>query len=153
VVLAIVGVVGIGVIGMVAALLIPNFLDALQKAKQKRTMADLRNVSVALGSYASDEYSYPQPDELADKLAPKYMQTFPAADGWGRPFKYDCWGRVGDSQRCEGYVIASAGRDGVFTESSLRDYNAQPVSTTDYDADIVVMNGEFLRAPQAAGPR
>lgn len=139
-------------LGIVAALLIPNFLDALQKAKQKRTMADLRNVSTALGSYASDAYTYPQPDELAQKLAPKYLQSFPAADGWGRPFKYECWGRAGDSRICDAYVIASAGRDGVFTESDLRAYDKQPVSTTDYDADLVIMDGEFVRAPQLGSP-
>ena len=30
----------VAIIGIIAALLIPNFLDALQKAKQKRTVAD-----------------------------------------------------------------------------------------------------------------
>ncbi len=33
----------VAIIGIIAALLIPNFLDALQKAKQKRTVADMRN--------------------------------------------------------------------------------------------------------------
>ena len=35
----------VAIIGIIAALLIPNFLDALQKAKQKRTVADMRNAA------------------------------------------------------------------------------------------------------------
>ena len=38
----------IAIIGIIAALLIPNFLDALQKAKQKRTVADVRNTGTTL---------------------------------------------------------------------------------------------------------
>ena len=38
----------IAIIGIIAALLIPNFLDALQKSKQKRTEADMRNPDLRL---------------------------------------------------------------------------------------------------------
>src|SRR5204863_10106161 len=34
----------VAIIGIIAALLIPNFLDALQKDKQKRTVTDMRNI-------------------------------------------------------------------------------------------------------------
>ena len=40
----------IAIIGIIAALLIPNFLDALQKTKQKRTMGDIRIVGTAMFS-------------------------------------------------------------------------------------------------------
>src|SRR4029450_1437913 len=45
----------VAIIGIIAALLIPNFLDALQKAKQKRTVADLRNVGTAQMSWLTDQ--------------------------------------------------------------------------------------------------
>src|SRR4030095_8835199 len=45
----------VAIIGIIAALLIPNFLDALQKAKQKRTVADLRNVGTAEMSWLTDQ--------------------------------------------------------------------------------------------------
>src|SRR5437868_13863109 len=41
----------VAIIGIIAALLIPNFLDALQKAKQKRTVADVRNAGTAVFSW------------------------------------------------------------------------------------------------------
>ena len=45
----------VAIIGIIAALLIPNFLDALQKAKQKRTVADIRNVGTAEMSWLTDQ--------------------------------------------------------------------------------------------------
>src|SRR5437763_9702219 len=45
----------VAIIGIIAALLIPNFLDALQKAKQKRTVADARNVGTAEMSWLTDQ--------------------------------------------------------------------------------------------------
>ena len=37
----------VAIIGIIAAILIPNLLDALQKAKQKRTVSDIRNTGTA----------------------------------------------------------------------------------------------------------
>src|SRR5215210_9148081 len=45
----------VAIIGIIAALLIPNFLDALQKAKQKRTVADMRNTGTAMFSWLTDQ--------------------------------------------------------------------------------------------------
>ena len=45
----------VAIIGIIAALLIPNFLDALQKAKQKRTVADMRNAGTAMFSWLTDQ--------------------------------------------------------------------------------------------------
>src|ERR1700752_2179546 len=45
----------VAIIGIIAALLIPNFLDALQKSKQKRTEADMRNMGTAMFSWLTDQ--------------------------------------------------------------------------------------------------
>ncbi|HEX6202187.1 MAG TPA: prepilin-type N-terminal cleavage/methylation domain-containing protein, partial [Thermoanaerobaculia bacterium] len=45
----------VAIIGIIAALLIPNFLESLQKAKQKRTMADARNAGTAMMAWLTDE--------------------------------------------------------------------------------------------------
>ena len=47
----------VAIIGIIAAILIPNLIDALQKAKQKRTMADMRNVGPAWLSWVTDVVS------------------------------------------------------------------------------------------------
>ena len=45
----------VAIIGIIAAILIPNLLDALQKAKQKRTVGDIRNVGSAWFSWLQDQ--------------------------------------------------------------------------------------------------
>ncbi len=45
----------VAIIGIIAAILIPNLLDALQKAKQKRTVADMRDVGTSWFSWLTDQ--------------------------------------------------------------------------------------------------
>ena len=45
----------VAIIGVIAAILIPNLLDALQKTKQKRTMAEMRITGTAVMSWLSDQ--------------------------------------------------------------------------------------------------
>ena len=45
----------VAIIGIIAAILIPNLLDALQKAKQKRTVGDIRAVGAAWFSWLTDQ--------------------------------------------------------------------------------------------------
>ncbi len=45
------------IIGIIAAILIPNLLDALQKAKQKATVGDIRNIGTAWMSWVTDQMS------------------------------------------------------------------------------------------------
>ena len=47
----------VAIIGIIAAILIPNLIDALQKAKQKRTMADMRNTGTSWMSWITDQVS------------------------------------------------------------------------------------------------
>jgi len=47
----------VAVIGISAAILIPNLIDALQKAKQKRAVADMRNVGGAWFTWLTDQLS------------------------------------------------------------------------------------------------
>src|SRR3954463_3938489 len=85
----------VAIIGIIAALLIPNFLDALQKAKQKRTVADSRNVGTAEMSWLTDQisaaaagafnlasYTSATNTTVGSKLVPQYIQQVPQKDGW-----------------------------------------------------------------------
>src|SRR4051794_34746996 len=77
----------VAVLGIVAAIAIPNFLTATQRAKQRRTMADIRSLAAAVEAYASDNNEYPA---TVAPLSPKYIKTVPSKDGWGRDFEYTC---------------------------------------------------------------
>ena len=45
----------VAIIGIIAAILIPNLMDALQKAKQKRTVGDMKSVGTAWFSWLTDQ--------------------------------------------------------------------------------------------------
>src|SRR6202049_1500727 len=55
----------LAVVGIVAALIIPNFLDALQKAKQKRAVADLRTIGQAIEIYKAEHDAAPPATDVA----------------------------------------------------------------------------------------
>ena len=42
----------VAIIGIIAAIAIPNLLNAIDRGKQKRTMADLRSIGTAVEEYA-----------------------------------------------------------------------------------------------------
>src|SRR5207244_12329058 len=83
----------VAIIGILAAFAIPNLLTAMQRSKQKRTMADIRTVATELESYEADHKSYPSAtsiDELMHALVPKYARSVPVIDGWGARLHYEC---------------------------------------------------------------
>ena len=49
----------VAIIGIIVAIAIPNLLNAIQRAKQKRTMGDMRSVGTAAEAYAVDFNRYP----------------------------------------------------------------------------------------------
>ena len=95
----------IAIIGILAAILIPNLLDAMEKAKQKRTVAEMRITGTAMFAWLSDEvgaaaagalvtsvdisqYKAIDQDALRDLLTPQYIETIPVLDGWKVKFQY-----------------------------------------------------------------
>jgi general secretion pathway protein G len=139
-------------IGVLAAIAIPNILVAQARAKQKRTMADIRTLGIALESYNADNNEYPKgaaPVDLREALVPKYLKSVPGVDGWGHGFQYTCLkDATTPSEKCVGYIIGSAGRDGRFEHDSLLEtLSGEPGATTDFDCDIVYSGGKFLEYP------
>src|SRR5450759_1932818 len=49
----------VAIIGIIVAIAIPNLLHAIKRAKQKRTMADIRSIGTATEAYAIDNNRYP----------------------------------------------------------------------------------------------
>jgi type II secretion system protein G len=152
----------VAIIGIIAALLIPNFLDALQKAKQKRTVADMRNVGTAMFSWLTDQVGaaaagsaatsvdlgtgYGSPlasTDIATYLVPQYLQVVPDKDGWKNTYSY--WMNTASVLARTVLAIRSTGRDGTAIGTS---YTVTGFEPTDYDQDIVWADGFFVRWPQ-----
>jgi type II secretory pathway pseudopilin PulG len=144
----------VAILGIVAAIAIPNLLTAQQRAKQKRTMADIRSLSAAIEAYSTDKNEYPKGStaaDLAGALSPTYIKTVPAIDGWGHALQYACLKdtTTPDSDKCTGYVLGSAGKDLRFEHESLLETVAGPERpTTSFDCDIVYSNGKFIEYPE-----
>ncbi|MDQ6803092.1 MAG: prepilin-type N-terminal cleavage/methylation domain-containing protein [Acidobacteriota bacterium] len=145
----------VAIIGIIAAVAMANYLNALQKAKQKRTMADIRSLAIAWESRAVDTKSYNAAaatfnmptstitySDLTTLLSPTYMRTIPRTDGWGLPLDFALDHPIGGPQAST-YAIRSPGRDGQFSGNS---YTAGP--TTEFDCDIVFSSGSFIVWPE-----
>lgn len=59
IVLAAAGVVMVAIVGLLAAIAVPNFLNAQVRAKIARTQAEVRMISIGLESYRIDNGVYP----------------------------------------------------------------------------------------------
>ena len=78
----------VAIIGIIAAIAIPNLLNAIDRGKQKRTMADIRSVGTAVEEYSIDLNVYPAAGTnfttLTNVLEPLYIRNAPDRDGWNR---------------------------------------------------------------------
>jgi general secretion pathway protein G len=143
----------VAIIGIIAALSVTNYLSAVQRARQKRTMADMKTIAGAWESRAVDVRAYnaaglavpSQPityPQILNMLAPTYIKQIPQYDAWNRPLSFTTDAAVGSSSLAAEYAIRSAGRDGVFSPT----YDA--ITTTNYDCDIVFAGGKFVQYPE-----
>src|SRR5499433_3713164 len=141
----------IAIIGILAAIAIPNLLNAVQRGKQKRTMSDMRALATAVEAYAVDNNQYPQASCNAGlfttgtenvlatnsftNLTPTYIAQPPKTDGWGRFMTYAV------DANFNNYRIRSNGRDNVGAGFVCG-------TTTNFNDDIVYANGTFIQWPE-----
>jgi prepilin-type N-terminal cleavage/methylation domain-containing protein len=158
----------VAIIGIIAAILIPNLLDALQKAKQKRTVADMRDVGSAWFSWLTDQVSAAAAGaantydpttnltlidqaDLQDTLyispAMFYIQEVPRYDGWAHLYQY-YYESQDNPLASDVMAIVSLGKDRVATDGPP--YNIGSFLASDYVQDIVWANGFFMRYPAGA---
>jgi type II secretion system protein G len=128
----------VAIIGIVAAISIPALTSSIQRARQKRTMAELRSIATAISAYATDYPFMPKvgpgnAEILAPYLVPTFMRNLPGLDGWQRPIYYEASGID--------YTIKSLGAYGI-DQSSVR---LGP--TTSFSDNIVMSNGIFTQWP------
>jgi len=141
----------VAVIGILAAIAIPNLLTAIQRSKQKKTLASMKEVATAWEARATDQAKYNAAGltgisfpltslEIVTMLSPTYMQTVPTTDGWTRPFQFTTSAALGGSP-AQHYAIQSAGRDGIMVQDPPQG------TATDFDCDLVFSDGVFYSYP------
>ena len=131
----------VAIIGIIAAIAIPNLLNAIDRGKQKRTMADIRSIGTAVESYAVDNNKYPMSwsnataATMATSVAPIYIKTVPTTDGWNNAWHADS-NATGTT-----YTLQSYAKDGADNTDTAG-------TTTDFNCDIVFSGGQYFTWPQ-----
>jgi general secretion pathway protein G len=129
----------VAIIGLVAAIATPNLINALDRSRQKRTMADMRAVGAACEEYSLDYDFFPvqtvQSDlaAISPLLTPKYVKVLQERDGWDGKLRY------GSTAGGTGYTVRSLGKDGVK--------NGPAGQNGDFNCDIVFQDGHFTAYP------
>ncbi len=130
----------VAIIGIIAAIAIPNLLNAIHRGRQKRSMADMRTIGTAIGTYATDMNYYPRGmaglGDFGTYLTPVYLRRMPAKDGWGTIY-YAYTDAAGDH-----YTIESYAKDKIRDDCQLG------VETTMFDSDICLGDGMFIQWPE-----
>jgi prepilin-type N-terminal cleavage/methylation domain-containing protein len=146
--------IAVAIVGIIAAIAIPSMMTAVERARQKRTLIDMRSIAMAWEARANDMSKYNAAatgylgadqtadiDNVAEVLQPTYIQATPTTDGWRHKFDVFLDAGWGTDHGATRYVIASPGRDGVYNP-------AQPAGAfTNFDCDIVYSNGSFYMYP------
>jgi general secretion pathway protein G len=145
----------VAMIGLIMMIAIPNILNAIQRARQRRTMADMRATASAIESYAIDYKRYPAAASavswtisatctvgagLGSYIAPTYIASVPLVDGW------NSWLVYGTNVTRGHYFIQSGGRNGVMNNPG----SVPAEQTTDFNADIILTDGQFTAYPDGA---
>ncbi len=126
------------IIGVLAAITIPTLLSALDKSRQKRTMADLRLLGGGIETYSVDVGSYPVGtfSALLSQLEPDYMDDLIAVDAWNHDLIY-----TGVAAE---YTVGSPGKNGGATLALTNGGG----KTQDFDDDIIFRLGGFIQWPE-----
>ncbi|MQY61055.1 prepilin-type N-terminal cleavage/methylation domain-containing protein [bacterium] len=157
----------VAIIGILAALLIPNAITAIQKAKQKSTMKDVVVISTAIADYVTDNGvaptqsgSYVGGDTFYLSLSPFYLKVLPLNDQWGTNYSIYCGTAVNGNYGIldalgDDFLVSSWGRDKLLEGFSFVATDPEAgmyvVSKGEhFNYDLVMWNGSWIRAPRTA---
>ena len=131
----------VAIIGIIAAVAIPALRLAVQRARQTRTMADIRAIATAVEMYQNDNGAKPilafgPVTALANYLQPTYIKRTPLLDSWQEPLRY-----AGDATS---YSVWSFAADRVAQASPTLG------PSTSFTDDIIFANGTFVQWPEGA---
>jgi|WetSurMetagenome_2_1015567.scaffolds.fasta_scaffold244448_1 general secretion pathway protein G len=147
----------VAILGIIAAIAIPNLILAIQRAKQKQAMSEIRSLSTAVNSYATDTShfalgsgSYQNVDAVTEvvQLAPDYLKRVPSMDPWNTTYQYAADDKGAD------FSVRSLGKGGVADSPDFPDIlTLPPVGTHCFENDIVWSNSGFVLSPEGKQKR
>ncbi len=138
----------VAIIGILAAILIPNLMVAIQKSKQKSTMADLRNIATAIEEFRLDNNNPPSDLNELTRNSGFYIQALKTIDAWGHEFVYQHDDQTGD------YIVGSGGKNGTCGDicdcaigANFTLYDP-PTTLDEFNRELVFSNGQLVCGPR-----
>ena len=162
----------VAIIGILAALLIPNALEAIQKAKQKSAMKEIMVISTAAVDYMTDHGNFvavPLAGDLVpagllyQALSSFYVKVIPTGDPWNSPYRGFTGSNVttvigaattvsDDDFAAQSYGrggLAGAGLNGsAYTTGSPEAGRYFVSSMADFNNDLIAWNGSWVVGPK-----
>ncbi|MCB2156410.1 type II secretion system protein GspG [bacterium] len=138
----------VAVIAILAAIAVPNLLEAQTRSKVSRAKADMRSLQTALESFAVDNNRYPSAPNgigfsghLLDLTKPVAYITSLPEDIFGKPLVYNylAGGNLTAIQadKFGSYSLASVGPDGKLNTTLIDTTVYDPTNGTVSEGDIV----------------
>lgn len=129
----------VAVIGLLASIAIPSLQMAVDKAKQRGSMADMRGIATAVQLYELDHSIFPADSTTAVALVallqPHTKNILPSRDHWHHDYGYHSDSRTW-------YSLESFGKDGIDGVDITMGTRLQ------FALDIVYATGRFANAPE-----
>jgi type II secretion system protein G len=165
----------VAIIGILAALLIPNALEAIQKAKQKSAMKAIMTVSTAAVDYITDHGDWTGVTQAGPLVAANtfmtgvasfYIKVIPVMDPWNTAYQAYCGTSVStlvtgatgtNAPGVDDFAMASFGRDKTTgpTYSAATYTAAAPegglyvvTGMSSFDQDLAAWNGSWICGPR-----
>ena len=95
----------VAIIGIIAAIAIPNLLDAIERSRQKRSTSECKSLAGAMQAFSTDYGGYPAAAHSGPMVnatwaawadaakspafVPDYIQAIPGSDGWKIPYTFN----------------------------------------------------------------
>ena len=128
----------IAIIGILAAIGIPAMLTSIDKAKQRGSMADMRQIGQGVQLYGIDANNYvadgTPTSVLVILIEPFTMTVLRHKDHWSHDYRYNTDGLTW-------YSLESFGRDGIDG------VNISPTTHLQFELDMLYATGRFVNAP------
>jgi general secretion pathway protein G len=110
------------IIGILAAIAIPQFTKQADKAKVKSAVSDIRNMKNIIDEYYIENSSYPTTANIGTVLANGGISGWDdLLDPWGEPYNYSV------SNDGDAYLIYSKGPDASSSGDEIRATNNEEV--------------------------
>lgn len=93
------------ILGILAAIIVPNLMEQPTQARINKAQADLRAIENALNMYRLDNHAYPTTEQGLEALVDRYLPRMPI-DPWDRAYRYLSPGEHGQ------FDLYTLGRDG-----------------------------------------